>query len=250
MKKISEKALVIQNLTVCVEDKEIVHGVSLTVPSGEFHVIMGPNGSGKSSLVHAVAGHPSYKIRNPKSQIRIDGKNITEAKPEERARSGLMLAFQHPVTIPGVTISNFLRVAYQELHGKKDFNAVVFHKMVLEKMKTLTLDEAFLRRSVNDGFSGGEKKKLEMLQLLVLSPRYAIFDEIDTGLDVDALEKVSSGINTLKKQGVGILLITHYQRILRHSDVDVVYIMVQGKLVKKGSIELIEKIEKQGYAGF
>ncbi len=245
------KALIIKNVSVFLEEKEIVHDISLTVKPGEFHVIMGPNGSGKSTLLNGLMGHPAYLVKSQKSkvksQIQINGKDITTAEPEERAKAGLMLAFQHPVTIPGVSIFNFLRIAHQQLQGKKVLGAVEFHKFIKEKMVALNLDESFLRRSINDGFSGGEKKKVEMLQLLVLQPTYALFDEIDTGLDVDALQAVSRGINTLKQQGVGILLVTHYQRILQHIDIDFVHILIKGKLIKTGDKTLVTAIEKDGY---
>lgn len=261
-------ALVIKNISVGIKEREIVKNISLTIPAGQVHVIMGPNGSGKSTLVYGLMGHPNYEVsfgdtqdkRREKLEVRsknkkenqggifLDGEDIIELLPEERAKKGLMLAFQHPITIPGVSISNFLRTAYRELHGKDKKTLVEFHTFMKEKAKELSLDEGFLRRSLNDGFSGGEKKKVEMFQLLVLQPRYTMFDEIDTGLDIDALKAVAVGISALKKQGVGILIITHYQRILKYLTVDQVHVMLQGTIVAHGGGDLIDQIEKGGYA--
>lgn len=243
-----KSTLLIKDLWVSVEQKEILRGINLEIKSGTLHVVMGPNGSGKSTLASTMMGHPFYQIKNQKSKIKINNKLINDLGPDERAKLGLMLAFQNPLTIPGVTLSNFLRTAYFELYGKKILSVLAFHKMMQEKATLLSLDHAFLRRSINDGFSGGEKKKAEMLQLLVLQPKFAVFDEIDTGLDVDALKSVSKAIQILKEQGCGILLITHYQRILNHVIPDHVHIMKSGQIVKSGGSELVTQIEEKGYA--
>ena len=254
------KTLSIKNLSVSVGEKSIVEHVDLNVGAGEMHVIMGPNGSGKSSLLYGLMGHPVYKVQSPKSkvqskkakktQILLNEIDITESSPEERAKAGLFLAFQNPLTVPGVSISNFLQTAYKELYGKNAKTVVEIHRLMQATCKELGLDDAFLRRSINDGFSGGEKKKAEMLQLLVLKPKYALFDEIDTGLDVDALKIVAKGISILQKTGVGILLVTHYQRILKYVRVDQVHIMKKGSIIKSGGAELIKIVETDGYAGF
>lgn len=236
----------INNLHVQVEQKEILRGIELSIVSGDLHVVMGPNGSGKSTLASTLMGNPTYEVTE--GHVLIGSTNILELKPNERANKGVMLAFQNPLTIPGVTLSSFLRTAYNELHGPKSLTASQIYALMLEKAKLLSLDQAFLRRSINDGFSGGEKKKAEMLQLLVLQPKFAIFDEIDTGLDVDALKSVSGAIQLLKEAGTGILLITHYQRILNHVVCDHVHVMKQGQIVKSGGRELVKYIEEKGYA--
>lgn len=237
----------IQNLHASIGDKEILHGISLTIKPGKLHVVMGPNGSGKSTLAQTLMGHPSYKIKNQEAKCKIGRKSILELHPEDRAKAGLILAFQNPVAVPGVTVSSFLRTAYVELYGKDRFSILEFHKLLHEQAEKLELDPAFLRRAINDGFSGGEKKKAEMLQLLMLKPKFAIFDEIDTGLDVDALRTVASGIVFLQKEGSGVLLITHYQRILDHLEPDRVHVMVAGQIVAEGGSELVKIIEEKGY---
>lgn len=267
--KSSRSRLEIKNLKVSLGSKEILHGVSFSVKAGEVHALMGPNGSGKSTLAGALLGHPSYSV-NPKGIIRITKRNLINARPEERANEGLFLAFQSPIAIPGVSVMNLLRSAYSEVYPAKTAQAkktaramsglrvssvgampmADFTMMVKAKAKELSLDESFLRRSVNEGFSGGERKKVEMLQALVLSPKFAVFDEIDTGLDVDALKSVARAIDLLQKQGVGVIIITHYQRILKYVDPDVVHILVNGRIVKTGKAQLARDIENSGYTRY
>lgn len=257
--------LAISRLRASIEDKEILHGVSLIIQSGEVHAVMGPNGSGKSTLASVLLGHPSYKASG---KIMLDQKNIVDLPTEARAKAGLFLAFQSPITISGVTVMNLLRTAYQERFGKKEQvtsiqNPILARRMqvgglaigdfvslVSEKAKKLNLDESLLRRGIHDGFSGGEKKKIEMLQALILEPKFAVFDEIDTGLDVDALKAVSTGIALLRKQGVGIIIVTHYQRILKYVKPDFVHVLVHGKIVKTGRASLAITIEEKGYGQY
>lgn len=236
----------IKGLKVAVEGKEILRGVDVTIAPGRLHVIMGPNGSGKSTLAATLMGHPSYTVTA--GTVTLGKTNLLGLEPNNRAKKGLMLAFQNPLTIPGVTLSNLIRTSYHELYGKKTLTVIELHRLLQEKAKYLSLNPAFLKRGINDGFSGGEKKKAEMLQLLMLRPKFAIFDEIDTGLDVDALKVVSLGMHDLKNVGTGILLITHYQRILTHVKPDVVHIMKKGAIVKTGGTELVSQIEEKGYA--
>jgi Fe-S cluster assembly ATP-binding protein len=191
-------------------------------------------------------GHPNYHVSQ--GSVMLGKINLLNLKPDERAKKGLMLAFQNPMSVPGVTLSNFLRTAFAQIYGKNSLSMVEFHNLIRLEAKRLELDATFLRRAINDGFSGGEKKKAEMLQLLVLKPKIAIFDEIDTGLDIDALKTVASGINILKNQGVGILLITHYQRILNYVQPERVHVMMQGKFIKEGGSELATLLEEKGYA--
>jgi len=259
--------LTISHVRAVIESKEILRDISFSVKSGEVHVIMGPNGSGKSTLAYAIMGHPAYHIKGKSAQVKINGKNILEVASEDRAKAGLFLAFQSPIAIPGVSVVNLLRTAYQELHAapaskdKKniqnpllarrwqgaDMTLAEFMGKVNRDAKALRIDEAFLTRSIHDGFSGGEKKKIEMLQALILLPKFAIFDEIDTGLDVDALKVVARGIDILSTRGTGVIIITHYQRILKYLKPDVVHILVQGKIVKTGKASLAKEIEDEGY---
>lgn len=237
--------LEIKNLHVSAENKEILKDLSLKINKGEIHVLMGPNGSGKSSLSLALMGHPRYQITS--GSIKLDGKEIANLTPDKRSKMGLFLAMQYPVAIPGVSIFNLLRTANKNLNKEK-VPALEFQNSVKAKMKNLKMDEKFLTRSVNDGFSGGEKKKVEILQLSILKPKYAVLDETDSGLDVDALKTVSEGINSVVGKDLGILLITHYQRILRFVKPDFVHILLEGKIIKSGGPELAEKIEESGYA--
>ena len=257
--------LSIENLLASVNRKEILRGITFKVASGEIHAIMGPNGSGKSTLAYAMMGHPAYDVKNQKSKVTIDKKNILKLPTEERAKAGLFLALQSPIAIPGVSVVNLLRTSYQELHaagtkGKEVQNPLLarrwqaagmtlqeFMSMLQKDAKELKIEESFLTRGIHDGFSGGEKKKIEMLQALVLAPKFAIFDEIDTGLDVDALKLVARGISLLSKRGTGVIIITHYQRILKYLKPDIVHILVKGKLVKSGKASLAKEIEEKGY---
>jgi Fe-S cluster assembly ATP-binding protein len=239
--------LEINSLKIAIGTKPIVNGVNLTIHAGEVHVVMGPNGSGKSTLTAALMGHPAYEVSG---DIIFNGTTINKLPPEERARNGMLLAFQNPIAVPGVTISNFLRTAYRQMHPDAAFDALKFHAELKQRAKELNFGDTLLRRSINDGFSGGEKKKLEMLQLLVLKPKLAIFDEIDTGLDVDALRIVAGGINQLQSSGSAILIITHYQRILTYISPQFVHILVDGRFIKEGGPELVGQIEASGYEQF
>ena len=231
------------------QDKPIVKGVSLTIKSGEVHAIMGPNGAGKSTLSKAIAGHPDYAITS--GDVLLDGKSILAMEPDERARAGLFLAFQYPSEIPGVSIANFLRAALQSRLGEgEDLDAVAYYKNLYAKMDMLKIDRKFTSRSVNDGFSGGEKKRCEILQMAVLEPAFALMDETDSGLDIDALKVVAEGVNRLRGPKLGVLLITHYQRLLNHIVPDHVHVMHDGRLVKSGDKNLALELEAKGYADF
>jgi Fe-S cluster assembly ATP-binding protein len=240
------RALTIENLHVAIGDQEIVRGLSLTVPRGEVHAIMGPNGSGKSTLAKVLAGHPDYQVT--KGKVTMDGENIFELEPDERARQGLFLAFQYPSEVPGVTIANFLRAAMQSrLPEGEELEATEYYAKLYEKMELLGMDRSFTSRAVNEGFSGGEKKRTEILQLAILEPKYAILDETDSGLDIDALKTVAHGVNSLRGPDIGILLITHYQRILNYIVPDHVHVMVHGRIVRSGGKELALELEERGY---
>jgi len=240
------KALTIENLHVAIGDQEIVRGLSLTAPRGEVHAIMGPNGSGKSTLAKVLAGHPDYQVT--KGKATMDGENIFELEPDERARQGLFLALQYPSEVPGVTIANFLRAAMQSrLPEGEELEATEYYAKLYEKMELLGMDRSFTSRAVNEGFSGGEKKRTEILQLAMLEPKYAILDETDSGLDIDALKTVAHGVNSLRGPDIGILLITHYQRILNYIVPDHVHVMVQGRVVRSGGKELALELEERGY---
>ena len=238
--------LSIENLIVESDKKRILNGVSLKIKTGEIHVIMGPNGSGKSSLSLALMGHPRYKITSGK--VKIDGRDITKLTPDKRAKLGLYLAMQYPIAIPGVSVANFLRTSIKNL--KVNVKPPEFVKNLKEKMAELKINETFASRGINEGFSGGEKKKMEVLQLTMIEPKYAILDETDSGLDVDALKLVASGIKKSMGLKMGILLITHYQRILNYIKPDFVHILVDGKIVKSGTHKLAEKVEQKGYSSF
>ena len=237
--------LVVKDLHVSVDGVPILKGIDLEVKQGEVNAIMGPNGSGKSTLAYILMGHPKYKVE--KGQILLDGADITNLPPDQRAKKGLFLSFQYPQEISGVSVSNFLRTALNSIKGEK-ISVMDFKKLFDEKLAMLKMDAAFGKRHLNEGFSGGEKKKAEILQLAVLQPKIAILDETDSGTDVDALKTISNGINTVaKSQNMGILLITHYDRILQYIKPDKVHILVDGKIVKTGGPELPKQIEKEGY---
>ncbi|HEX7456346.1 MAG TPA: Fe-S cluster assembly ATPase SufC [Candidatus Nanoarchaeia archaeon] len=235
--------LEIRNLYISTEGKEIIKGISLKIKTSEIHALMGPNGSGKSTLALALAGHPRYKITS--GRVKLDDKDITNLTPDKRAKLGLFLAMQHPVVVQGVSVTNFLRTSTRSL--RKSVPNEEFVQNTKAKMKELKIDQSFADRSINDGFSGGEKKKMEVLQLSILTPKHAVLDEVDSGLDVDALKHVAKGIKKASGPKVGILLITHYQRILKYIKPDYVHILVNGKIAQSGSYKLAEKIEDKGY---
>lgn len=243
--------LSIKNLRVSVEGQEILKGINLEIGAGEVHAIMGPNGSGKSTLAYSLAGHPKYEVEA--GEVWIGDENILEMGPDERTQSGLFLAFQYPTAIPGVSMANFLRTAVNAVKGevvdgeKKPVPITEFRKMMLDKMSLLKMDRSFARRYLNDGFSGGEKKRAEILQMALLEPRFAIMDETDSGLDIDALRIVSEGVNAIKGPEMGILLITHYNRILNYIKPDYVHVLVDGRLITSGGQELAERLEAEGY---
>jgi Fe-S cluster assembly ATP-binding protein len=241
-------SLEIQNLQISIGDKPIVKGLSLTIRSGEVHAIMGPNGTGKSTLAKAIAGHPDYTITG--GDVLLDGKSVLEMETDERARSGLFLAFQYPSEIPGVTIANFLRAALQaRLAEGEEIDASAYYKRLYAKMDLLKIDRKFTSRAVNDGFSGGEKKRCEILQMAMLEPKFALMDETDSGLDIDALRIVAEGVNAQRGSAVspGILLITHYQRLLDYIIPDHVHVMWDGRIVKSGNKSLALELEAKGY---
>lgn len=245
----SATLLRIQNLHVSVDDAEVVKGVSLDIKEGEVHAIMGPNGSGKSSLVHALMGHPRYKVTKGSATFR--GEDLLAVTPDERAKRGLFLAFQYPKEIAGVTLRSFLFAAYKNLHGaEKRLTPMQFQKMLLAEMETLTMDPAFAERSLNQGFSGGEKKKAEILQMKILRPRLALLDETDSGLDVDALRVVAQGVNAARSPDVSALIVTHYARILEYIAPDRVHVMVQGRIAESGGADFARALEREGYARY
>ena len=244
-------ALEIRGLSAKVADEEvsILNNLDLTLESGQIHAIMGPNGSGKSTLAKVLAGHPSYQVTG--GEVLYLGQPILEMEPDERALAGIFMAFQYPVEIPGVSIANFLRTALQARLGRgEELDLFDFQDQLLESMKLLEVEPSFAERPVNDGFSGGEKKRNEILQMAVLQPTLAIMDETDSGLDIDALQIVSKGVNTLQQQNpeMTILMITHYQRLLDYIKPDLVHVMVDGKIVRTGGPELALELERQGYA--
>ena len=241
--------LVIKDLWVTVETeqgtKEILKGVNLTIKSGEIHAIMGPNGSGKSTLAYSIAGHPKYTVT--KGQVFLDGEDVLEMSVDERARAGIFLAMQYPVEIPGVSVSNFLRTAKTAIDGEAPALRT-WIKDVKGAMESLRMDPAFSERNVNEGFSGGEKKRHEILQMELLKPKYAVLDETDSGLDVDALKIVSEGVNRVHSENnMGVLLITHYTRILNYIKPDFVHVFVDGKVAEEGGPELAQRLEAEGY---
>ncbi len=242
----------IKNLHVSIEGQEILKGIDLTVKTGEVHAIMGPNGSGKSTLAKVIAGHPSYEVTQGEILFDINGKltNILEMEPFERAKEGIFLGFQYPVEIPGVNNVGFLRESFNTIcahHGAKQMDENEFREYLIPKLKKLEISEAFLERSVNQGFSGGEKKKNEILQMAVLNPRISILDETDSGLDIDALQIVARGVNSLKSKYNATVLVTHYQRLLNYIVPDFVHVMYEGKIIKTGGPELAHELEAKGY---
>ena len=241
--------LEIRNLHVAAGEKQILKGVDLHVRSGEIHAMMGPNGSGKSTLANAIMGHPGLEVTE--GEILFDGEDITEADPDERARAGLFMAFQYPVAIPGVTTAKYLRMvmnAHREARGEQPISLKEFRKTVEAAMELTNVPKEFSSRYINDGFSGGEKKRMEILQLALQQPKLAVLDETDSGLDIDALNTVSHGVNVVAEQsGMGALIITHYQRILHLVKPEFVHIMFEGRIVKEGGPELVEQLEKRGY---
>jgi Fe-S cluster assembly ATP-binding protein len=242
--------LKIENLHVAVAGKEILKGFSLTIRQGEVHALMGPNGTGKSTLAHAIMGHPRYRITQ--GDILLDGESILGLSTDERAHAGLFLAFQYPVAISGVTLANFLRVAVNARQKTLDpedkgISLVKFRRLLKAKMDMLKMDHAFAGRYLNEGFSGGEKKRAEILQMAMLEPKFAVLDETDSGLDIDALRIVSEGVNTLTSNEMGILVITHYQRMLNYIKPHFVHVLYGGRIVESGKAELALKLEEQGY---
>ncbi len=241
--------LEIKNLHVFAGDKQILKGVDLHVRSGEFHALMGPNGSGKSTLANAIMGHPNLEVTE--GQILFDGEDITEADPDVRAHAGLFMAFQYPVAIPGVTVAKYLRTvmnAHRESRGEEAVSLKEFRKTVEVAMELTKVPRDFSSRYLNDGFSGGEKKRMEILQLALLNPKLAVLDETDSGLDIDALNTVAAGVNSVADgSDMGVLIITHYQRILHMVKPQFVHIMFEGRIVKEGGPELVEQLEKRGY---
>ncbi len=245
----SEKGLIIRDLRAGVaENQDILKGINLTVEPGRVHALMGPNGSGKSTLAFALTGHPNYTISS--GSVAMDGEDLLALPADKRARAGLFLSFQYPAAIPGVKVANFLHAARQAVRPG-ELTPANFRKLLIEKLDVLGMDPSFMGRYLNEGFSGGEKKRLEMLQLAVLAPKYAILDETDSGLDVDALRAVGESVNALRNsdegKNTGFLIITHYPRILQHIAPDVVHVMMDGRIVKEGDVELAHRIEREGY---
>jgi len=240
--------LEVRNLRVRAEDKEILRGISLTVNKGEVHAIMGPNGSGKSTLARALAGHPGYEVTA--GEVRYEGKDLLDMSPDERARDGFFMAFQYPVEIPGVNNAYFLKAALNARRkqlGQEELDAIDFMTFIREKAKLLQVDEAMLQRSVNEGFSGGEKKRNEIFHMAVLEPRLAILDETDSGLDIDALKIVANGVNSMRHPERSFIVVTHYQRLLNYIVPDHVHVLSDGLLVRSGGRELALELEEKGY---
>jgi Fe-S cluster assembly ATP-binding protein len=243
-----DRGLRVVDLHCSVEGNEILNGIDLTVEPGSVHALMGPNGSGKSTLAFSLTGHPSYSVTS--GTATLDGESLLGLSPDKRARAGLFLSFQYPATVPGVKVPNFLYAARQAMHPGV-LTPPKFRSLLIEKMEILGMDPSFLGRYVNDGFSGGEKKRLEMLQLAVLAPKYAILDETDSGLDIDALKAVGESVNALRASDegkeTGFLIITHYPRILQYVEPDVVHVMIDGRIVKTEGAELAQRVEREGY---
>ena len=239
----------IKNLQVSIDEKDILKGIDLEIPKGEVHAIMGRNGSGKSTLANTLAGNEKFEVKN--GSIHMNDVDITEMSVENRALSGIFVCFQYPVAIPGVSMAYFLRAsinAHFEHQGKEEMDAVEFLNKSKKILNELNLDDSFLKRSINDGFSGGEKKKSEILQLLCLNPKFAILDETDSGLDIDALKTVANGVNKFNSKDNSTLIITHYERLLQYINPDVVHVMVDGKIKKSGDMSLAKEVEKKGYS--
>jgi Fe-S cluster assembly ATP-binding protein len=240
--------LEIRDLHAAIDGKEILKGINLVVNKGEVHAIMGPNGSGKSTLAKVLAGHPSYEVT--RGEILYEGKNLLELAPDERAREGIFLAFQYPIEVPGVSNSQFLRLAYNEKRkhlGEEELDPLEFKDLLRERAKVVEMDASFMSRSVNEGFSGGEKKRNEILQMAVLEPRLAVLDETDSGLDIDALRVVAGGVNMLRNEKNAIILVTHYQRLLNYIIPDFVHVLSGGRIVREGGKELALELEARGY---
>ncbi len=240
--------LSIKNLHASIEDKEILKGINLEIKAGEVHAIMGPNGSGKSTLSAVIAGNETYEVTE--GTVFLDGEDLADLAPEERAHKGVFLSFQYPVEIPGVSVTNFIKTAINEsrkANGKEDMPANEMLKLIREKSELLEIDRKFLSRSLNEGFSGGEKKRNEIFQMAMLEPKIAILDETDSGLDIDALRIVANGVNKLKSENNAVLLITHYQRLLDYIVPDFVHVLYNGKIVKSGGKELALELEERGY---
>jgi Fe-S cluster assembly ATP-binding protein len=240
--------LEIRDLHATVEGQEILRGISLTVNKGEIHAIMGPNGSGKSTLAKVLAGHPAYEVT--KGEVLFEGKNLLELAPDERARAGVFLAFQYPVEVPGVSNAQFLRLAYNEKRkhlGEEELDPLEFKDLLTERAKIVEMDASFMSRSVNEGFSGGEKKRNEILQMAVLEPKLAVLDETDSGLDIDALRIVAGGVNTLSNSENAVVLVTHYQRLLNYIVPDYVHVLYRGRIVRSGGKEIALELEEKGY---
>ena len=237
--------IVVKDLHASIEGKPILNGVNLEMNSGEIHALMGPNGSGKSTLTNIVFGHPSYEVTG--GSIEVDGQEILEMETDERAQLGLFMAFQYPVEIPGVTVGRFLKRAAEIRAGEEEMKAKEFIRNLRDSMDFMEIDQQFINRYLNEGFSGGEKKRMEILQMMMLKPSFAILDETDSGLDIDALKVVAKGVNHLRSPNFGALIITHYQRILNHITPDYVHIMYRGRVVTSGGHDLVEALEDKGY---
>ena len=240
--------LKIENLQAAIEEKQILKGINLEIKPGEVHAIMGPNGSGKSTLASVLAGRDYYEVNG--GTVDFDGKDLLEMSPEERAREGVFLAFQYPVEIPGVSTTNFIKTAVNEIRkhrGQEALDAVGFLKMMKEKMQVVNIDQSLLSRSMNEGFSGGEKKRNEIFQMAMLEPKLAILDETDSGLDIDALRIVANGVNIYRNAGNAFLIVTHYQRLLDYIVPDFVHVLYNGRIVKSGTKELAKELEEKGY---
>jgi Fe-S cluster assembly ATP-binding protein len=240
--------LEIRNLHTAIDGKEILKGINLTVNKGEIHAIMGPNGSGKSTLAKVLAGHPDYEVTG--GEILFEGKNLLELAPDERSRAGIFMAFQYPIEVPGVSNAQFLRLAYNEKrkhHGEEELDPLEFKDLLKERAKVVEMDASFMSRSVNEGFSGGEKKRNEILQMAVLEPKLAVLDETDSGLDIDALRVVAGGVNQLLNPENAIIVVTHYQRLLNYIVPDFVHVLAGGRMVREGGKELAYELEEKGY---